>query len=244
MRSLLAMAAAALLALPAAAETVTVFAAASLKTALDEIAAGYSARMGDDVTVSFAGSSALARQIQAGAPADVFISANTDWMDRLEAEGRIAAGTRSDLLGNSIVLIAHGEVPATDDIAAALAQGRIAMALVEAVPAGIYGKAALTHMGLWDRVQTRVIQADNVRAALAFVALGEAPRGIVYATDAAVEPRVSVLATFPPDSHPPIVYPAALTADAGPEAAAFLDYLKGPEARAVFDRLGFSGPGD
>ena len=244
MRSLLAMAAAALLALPAAAETVTVFAAASLKTALDEIAAGYSARMGDDVTVSFAGSSALARQIQAGAPADVFISANTDWMDRLEAEGRIAAGTRSDLLGNSIVLIAHGEVPATDDIAAALAQGRIAMALVEAVPAGIYGKAALTHMGLWDRVQTRVIQADNVRAALAFVALGEAPRGIVYATDAAVEPRVSVLATFPPDSHPPIVYPAALTADAGPEAAAFLDYLKGPEARAGFDRLGFSGPGD
>lgn len=244
MRHFLASVAAALIALPAAADSVTVFAAASLKTAFDEITAGYGAVSEDEVTVSFAGSSALARQIQAGAPADVFVSANAAWMDVLEDEGLIDPASRDDLVGNSIVLIGHGDQPATDDIAGLLAEGRIAMALVDAVPAGIYGKAALESLGLWDNVAPRVVQADNVRAALAFVALGEAPRGIVYATDAAVEPRVTTLATFPGDSHPPIVYPAALTADAGPAAGAFLAYLRGPEARAVFDRLGFSGPGD
>ncbi|MFP4273750.1 MAG: molybdate ABC transporter substrate-binding protein [Paracoccaceae bacterium] len=231
---------------PAAAEGLTVFAAASLKTALQEIEAEWEDTTGTPLTVSLAGSSALARQILLGAPADIFISANADWMDRLDAEGLIAAGTRVELLSNRLVLIAHGPGEALDlgpdlDLALHLGEGRLAMALVEAVPAGIYGKAALHSLGLWNSVAPSVAQADNVRAALALVASGAAPLGIVYATDARAEDRVRVAAIFPERTHPPIVYPAAAIAG-GDEtlAAEFLAFLRDPAARAVFERQGFT----
>jgi molybdate transport system substrate-binding protein len=235
-----------LLSLPAAAEeAVTVFAAASLRTAMDEIAPGFEAATGHELTVSLAGSSALARQIQQGAPADVFLSANRDWMDVLEREGLIDADTRRGLLGNRLVLVAHDPQARTVDLRRVdfqelLDGGRLAMALVEAVPAGIYGKAALQSLGQWDAVAPRVAQADNVRAALALVSLGEAPYGIVYATDARADPGVTVVATFAQDSHPPIVYPVAAMRGAGPGTQAFLDHLQSPEARAVFTAQGFT----
>ena len=232
---------------PAAADEVTVFAAASLADALAEVEAGFEAATGHAVTVVAAGSSALARQIREGAPADVFVSASTDWMDAVEADGLVEPGTRVDLLGNRLVLVAAGTGAAPVDIgpgldlAALLGDGRLAMALVDAVPAGVYGKAALETLGLWEAVEGQVAQADNVRAALAFVATGEAPFGIVYATDAVAEPRVSVVGTFPEDSHPPIIYPAAaLAGRVGPAEAAFMAFLRGPEARAAFLRQGFS----
>jgi len=231
----------------AAAEGVTVFAAASLATALGEIGQRFEAATGQGVTVSLAGSSALARQIRQGAPADIFISASPEWMDTLEADGLIAEGSRFDLLGNTLVLAASGPQPGPVgigpglDLAGLLGEGRLAMALVDAVPAGVYGKAALESLGLWEDVEARVAQADNVRAALAFVASGAAPLGIVYGTDAAAEPDVAVIGTFPPATHPPIVYPAA--AIAGGDTALsepFLAYLRGPEARAAFERQGFT----
>ena len=225
---------------------ITVFAAASMTNAMAEIEERFEAETGHDLSVSLAGSSALARQIQQGAPADVFISANPGWMDALEEDGLLEPGTRFELLNNAIVLIAHGtdadevEIGPEMDLPALLADGKLAMALVDAVPAGIYGKAALEHLGLWETVAPQVVQADNVRAALALVSLGEAPYGIVYATDAVADDKVTVVATFPKDSHPPIVYPAADIAgrDTGAEAE-FLDYLRGPVARAAFERQGF-----
>ena len=237
-----------LLALPLrAAADVTVFAAASLTTALDRVAAAWTDQTGQRVTLSYAGSSALARQIQQGAPADIFISASTDWMDALAASGDLRADTRRDILGNTLVLIAHGKdarpvtLDATLDLPALLGEGRLAMALVDAVPAGIYGKAALTHLGLWDTTAPQVAQADNVRAALAFVARGEAPLGITYATDAAAEDNVTVIATFPADSHPPITYPAALTAQGdSPQALDFLTFLSSDTARAIWQAAGFT----
>lgn len=236
------------LALPATAraEQITVFAAASMMDALAEIETDFEAATGHDVVISFAGSSALARQIQQGAPADIFISANPDWMDVLERDGLIEPGSRFDLVGNTLVLIGHdlGAPPVTVgpdlDMTALLGDGRLAMALVDAVPAGIYGKAALTNLGLWQSVAPRVAETDNVRAALALVATGEAPFGIVYASDAAAEDRVTVVGTFPAGSHPPIVYPAAdLAGRDVPAEAAFLAYLRGPEARAALARQGF-----
>jgi molybdate transport system substrate-binding protein len=230
-----------------AAEEITVFAAASMTNALSEIEAGFEAATGHDLVVSLAGSSALARQIQQGAPADIFISASSDWMDTIEADGLIEDGSRFDLVGNSIVLVAFGpeagpvEIGPDLDLAGLLGDGRLAMALVDAVPAGVYGKAALESLGLWDGVEARVAQADNVRAALAFVATGEAPYGIVYATDAAAEHNVRIIGTFPADTHTPIVYPAADLANRDvPAEAEFLDYLRGPEARAAFERQGFT----
>lgn len=235
--------------LRAAADEVSVFAAASLGTALAEVADAWTAETGHRVILSHAGSSALARQIQAGAPADVFISASPDWMDALAASGDLRAGTRRDILGNRLVLVAHGAEAApvvldeTLDIAAMLGDGRLAMAMVDAVPAGIYGKAALTDLGLWDDVAPLVAQAENVRAALAFVARNEAPFGIVYATDAALEQDVSVIAVFPEHSHGPITYPAAITAHSdSPVAAAFLDHLSSDVARASWQAFGFSVP--
>ncbi|MBJ3776690.1 molybdate ABC transporter substrate-binding protein [Acuticoccus mangrovi] len=236
------------LAVPAAAsaDEVVVFAAASLKNALEDVADAWHEETGGTATISFAGSSALARQIQAGAPADVFISANVGWMDTLEEDDLIIADTRRDVLANSIVLIAADPdaAPVTlepgVDIAGLLDGGRLAMALVDAVPAGIYGKAALTSLGVWDDVAPQVAQADNVRAALALVARGEAPYGIVYATDAAAEPAVKVVATFPADTHPPIIYPAALTTGTDdPDAADFLDFMSSPAAAPLFERQGF-----
>ncbi|GAW33609.1 molybdate-binding periplasmic protein precursor [Roseovarius sp. A-2] len=231
----------------ARAEVVTVFAAASLTTAMAEIETGFEALTGHDLAVSLAGSSALARQIQQGAPADVFLSANPGWMDTLEIDGLIAQGTRRDLLRNTLVLIAHDaqhppvEIVPDMDLAAMLGDDRLAMALVEAVPAGIYGKAALESLGQWEATAPRVAQSNNVRGALALVALGEAPYGIVYATDAAVEDAVSVIGTFPAETHPPIVYPmAGIAGHEGAAQSALLDYLQGAEARAAFARQGFA----
>lgn len=231
----------------AAAEEITVFAAASMTNALAEIETNFEAATGHDLVVSLAGSSALARQIQQGAPADIFISASTDWMDMIEADGLIEEGSRFDLLGNTIVLVAFGteaepvEIGPDLDLAGLLGDGRLAMALVDSVPAGVYGKAALESLGLWGNVEAQVAQADNVRAALAFVATGEAPYGIVYATDAAAEDNVTIVGTFPADSHPPIVYPAADLANRDFSAEAeFLEYLQGPEARAAFEGQGFT----
>lgn len=233
---------------PAPAEPLTVFAAASTRTALDEAIAEFEGATGHQVSVSYAGSSTLARQILLGAPADLFLSASPDWMDVLDREGRIVPGTRRDLLTNVLVLVAHGQMDPFDpaeppDLPERLGAGRLAMALPDAVPAGIYGKAALTSMGLWHSLSHRVAPTDNVRAALALVALGEAPFGIVYGTDAASEPRVSVVHRFADDSHPPIVYP--LAAVAGRESEATLDllrFLAGTTARAVFLRHGFGVP--
>ncbi|MDO6584342.1 molybdate ABC transporter substrate-binding protein [Salipiger sp. 1_MG-2023] len=235
---------AALLAVTAAAaqaETVTVFAAASLKTAMDDISAAYTAATGNTARVSLAGSSALARQIEAGAPADVFISANQQWMDVLQGEGLIDPDTRRDLLGNRLVLIGQGapvEITPTLDLPGLLGEGKLAMALVDSVPAGIYGKAALTSLGLWEAVAPQVAQVDNVRAALALVAAGEAPLGITYATDAVAEPRVVVLGSFPESSHAPIVYPVAAIAEGDP--LDFLTFLQGAQARAAFEAQGFA----
>ena len=235
---------------PAAAERVTVFAAASLMTALDEVAVRFEAETGHEVTLSYAGSSVLARQVARGAPADVVISANPGWMDWLEDEGLIAQGTRAAILGNRLALIAHGhraapaEIGPGTDLAALVGQGRLAMALVDAVPAGIYGKAALTRLGQWGALRPRVVQTDNVRAALKLVSIGEAGFGVVYATDAMADPAVALVGLFPEDSHPPIRYPAAAVAGrAGPAARAFLAHLQGPGAAAIFERHGFSVPG-
>lgn len=230
----------------AAAEPLVVFAAASLKTALDEIAVRFSrdaARPGP--RLSYAGTPALARHIEQGAPADVFISADADWMDYLEARNLIRPGTRLDLLGNSIVLVAPRGAGAValdnpGELARTLGQGRLAIADVSAVPAGRYGKAALEKLGLWGVVRDRLAQTENVRAALLFVSRGEAALGLVYGTDAAADPSVRVAASFPPDSHPPIVYPAAaIRASVNPDAAAFLAYLKGAQATEIFERRGF-----
>ncbi|WP_342109015.1 molybdate ABC transporter substrate-binding protein [Methylobacterium sp. SI9] len=240
--------------LPAQAdEPVVVFAAASLKNALDDATAAWAKQTGKTVRISYAGSNALAKQIEAGAPADLFISADQAWMDHVERAGLLKPGTRSDLLRNALVLIAPGPKRSASDPQVALAPdlgttlskllsgGKLAMATIDAVPAGKYGKAALTKLGAWDAVKGQVAQADNVRAALLLVARGEAPLGIVYATDAAADPSVQVLATFPADSHPPIVYPAAVIKDsANPDATVLLGYLRGPAARGAFERQGFS----
>lgn len=227
-----------------AAPEVLVFAAASLKPALDDVARQWQARTGTRPTVSYAATSTLARQIQRGAPADIFVSANRDWMDVLERNGSIRRETRQDLLGNRLVLIGHGRsLPAMKigELPDRLDGGRLAMALVDAVPAGIYGRQALKALGVWDRVARRVVQADNVRAALAYVARGEAPFGVVYATDAAASDRVSVVAAFPASSHRPIAYPAALTSrPANGKAEAFYAHLFSAAARPLFERQGFT----
>lgn len=230
----------------AQADQVTVFAAASMKNAMEDVSDKFKEATGHDLAVSLAGSSALARQIQQGAPADLFVSANPGWMDTLEEDGLINPETRFDLLGNAIVLVAHGEADSVDigpdlDLTGMLGENRLAMAMIDSVPAGIYGKAALENLGLWDAVAPRVAQADNVRAALALVATGEAPLGIVYATDAAADDKVSVIGTFPADSHPPIVYPAAAVAGHdNPAVSELLEFLRTPAARAAFETQGFT----
>lgn len=236
-----------LAALPARADDITVFAAASLKTALDRIVATQTATSGDKIVVSYAGSSKLAQQIKEGAPADIFISASTDWMDDLAKADEIDAASRVDLLGNRLVLVsAKADAPKVElndrtDLAGMLDGGKLAMAMVESVPAGVYGKQALTRLGLWASVEPHVAQAENVRAALTLVAAGEAPLGVVYATDAHAEPKVSVVATFPEDSHDPITYPAAITKHGAGKApvAAFFQTLQGSDAAAVFKSEGF-----
>jgi len=230
---------------PAAAETLTVFAAASLKDALDENVRAYQVGTGDKIVVSYAASSALAKQIESGAPADLFISADLDWMDYLERRGLVKVDTRRNLLRNRLVLIAPADsrisvkIEPGFPLARVLGDGRLAMANPDAVPAGKYGKAALEALGVWKDVAPKVVGAENVRAALVLVSRGEAPLGIVYRTDAAVEPKVRILAEFPENSHPPIIYPAAVTTAGRSAAGAFLESLSKPAARAVFRKYGF-----
>ncbi len=222
-----------------AGERVTVFAAASLKGALDEVVAEWSEQSGHSVDISYAGSSVLARQILQGAPADLFISANPDWMDVVEKRGLLMAGTRQDLLGNRLVLIgAKPEKTDWVDLADDLGDRPFAMALTNAVPAGIYGKAALISLGVWDDLAGQVAQTDNVRTALALVALQEAPFGIVYATDAQAEPRVHVLNFVPQDSHPDIRYPVAILRHSL-AIEALLAFLSQEETMSVFQQHGF-----
>lgn len=238
--------AAALIALaPAAhADEITIFAAASLKDALDGVAAQWQeSHPGDTVVISYAGSSQLAKQVQQGAPADLFISASSEWMDAVEKSGDIDAATRKDLLGNTLVLVGTGTPAAAPvtDLPALLGEHKLAMALVDSVPAGQYGKQALEHLGLWSKVESHVAQADNVRAALKLVATAEAPLSIVYGSDAVAEKGVGVIATFPEDSHDKITYPAAVTKSADtPQAAAFLDSLTQEPAKSIFESQGFT----
>ncbi|GJE16132.1 molybdate ABC transporter substrate-binding protein [Methylobacterium marchantiae] len=231
-----------------AAETATVFAAASLKNALDNAGKAFTARSGVAVTASYAASSALARQIESGAPADLFASADLEWMEYLAKKNLIRPETRVNLLGNRIVVVAPrdagtDEVPFTaEGFAAALGpDGRLATGEVHSVPIGKYAKAAFEKLGLWKGLQPRLAQADNVRAALLLVSRGEAPLGVVYESDARSDPGVKVVGVFPADSHPPVVYPFAVTAEArGNGAAAFLDFLKSAEARPYFEAQGFT----
>ncbi|MFM1989367.1 MAG: hypothetical protein RJA99_2324 [Pseudomonadota bacterium] len=229
----------------------TVFAAASLKEALDAAAGAWAKRAGTRPVIAYAASSALARQIDQGAPADVFLSADEDWMDWVAKRNLLRAGTRVTLLSNRLVLVAP--VAATAPVlrlapgvplAAALGtDGRLALGDVAAVPAGRYAKAALEALGAWQPVAGRLAQTESVRAALALVARGEAPLGVVYATDARAEPRVRVVDTFPESTHPPIVYPAAILAGArSPRAQPFVDFLRSPEGQAVFAAHGFGPP--
>jgi len=223
-----------------------IFAAASLKDALDAVNAEWVKNGGKPAVISYAASSTLAKQIEEGAPADIFISADQDWMNYLAEKKLIDVATRIDLLGNDLVLIAPKDSTASIDIAPPfdlaklLGDGKLAMANTDSVPAGKYGKAALTKLGIWDSVKGKIAQADNVRAALQFVARGEAPLGIVYGTDAKADANVKVLGVFPEDSHPPIVYPVAVLAKAtNPDARAFEAFLKGSAARSVFEAQGF-----
>ena len=231
--------------IPASAD-VTVFAAASLKDALDEIAAPKPGRPGGKIAISYAASSALAQQISRGAPADIFISADLDWMDHIEKQGLVKKGTRVNLLSNRLVLVAPADSKSSFTIgskfalASLLGDRRLAMADPDYVPAGKYGRAALKKLGVWQEVSVRVARAENVRAALAFVARGEAPYGIVYRTDALAERNVRVIGEFAASLHPPIIYPAAIVASSrSADAGGFLAYLRSPAAGAVWERHGF-----
>ena len=223
-----------------------VFAAASLKTALDAIATDWQKASGKRAVLSYAASSALARQIKSGAPADIFISADLDWMDWLQQRNLIDTASRETLLDNSLVLVAPAnskiefKIAPGADLAAALGNSRLAVGEVNSVPAGKYAKEALEKLGMWRSVANKLAPSSDVRSALNFVARGEAQLGIVYATDAKAEPRVKVVDTFPPNSHAPILYPAALTAASrNPDAKTFLAYLRSSTAVSEFTAQGF-----
>jgi molybdate transport system substrate-binding protein len=231
------------------ARPLTVFAAASLKEAFDEIAAAFAAQQrGERPVIAYAASSALARQIESGAPADVFVSADLDWMDVLDRAGLLLPGTRRNIAGHALVLVAPADRPVRlapapgFALVAAVHGGRLALADPVSVPAGRYARAALTALGVWPAVAPHVAPAENVRVALALVARGEAPLGVVYATDAHDDPRVMVAGTFPAATHPPIVYPAAAVTGAQPAARAFLAFLGTAQAQAILARHGFVAP--
>jgi molybdate transport system substrate-binding protein len=226
--------------------SILVFAAASMKNALDDIDAAFTKQSGITVVASYDASSALMKQIEQGAPADVFISADLKWMDYGSQKKLIDDKTRVNLLGNTLVLIAgkgsklgNVTINSSLDLAGFAGEGRIATGDVRAVPVGIYAKNALQKLGLWDAVEPKLAMVGNVRAALVLVARGEAPLGIVYATDAKVEPAVKIIAAFPDDSHEPVVYPVAATPSAKPVAALYLSFLRSSTARGIFERYGF-----
>jgi molybdate transport system substrate-binding protein len=228
-------------------KSILVFAAASMKNALDEVDAAFAKQSGINVVASYDASSALMKQIEQGAPADVYISADQQWMDYGSERKLIDDSTRVNLLGNKLVLIAAKESKLSDvtigpglDLAKLAGDGRIATGDVRAVPVGLYAKAALQKLGLWDAAAPKLAMVGNVRAALVLVARGEAPLGIVYATDAKVEPAVKIIGVFPDDSHEPIVYPAAAIANAKPAAKFYLDFLRSAAARSIFESFGFS----
>jgi molybdate transport system substrate-binding protein len=235
--------------LPALAQetTLTVFAAASMKNALDDVDAAFTAKTGIGIVVSYAASSALAKQIEQGAPADIFVSADTDWMDYAVSRKTIAERTRVNLLGNNIVLIAPKDskiAPVTIgpgfDLANLADAGKIVTGDVKAVPVGKYAKAALEKLGAWEAAAAKFAMAESVRATLTLVARGEAVLGIVYATDARIEPNVKVVGAFPADSHPAILYPVAATVTAKPKTADYLAFLRSPAAKTIFERYGFT----
>ena len=227
-------------------KNLTVFAAASMKNALDDVDAAYTAKTGVKVAASYAASSTLAKQIEQGAPADIFVSADTDWMDYAISKKNINEPSRVNLLGNSIVLIAPKDSKIDNvsiaqgfDLAKLAGDGKIATGDVKSVPVGKYAKAALEKLGSWTAAEPKFAMAESVRAALALVARGEAVLGIVYSTDAKVEPGVKIVGTFPADSHPPIIYPVAATATAKPDAAGYLAFLKTSAAKTIFEKYGF-----
>jgi molybdate transport system substrate-binding protein len=223
-----------------------VFAAASLTNVLDEIGHTYSQETGQEVKFSYAASSTLARQLEAGAQADIFFAADTEWMDYLQARSLIVPVSRRNLLGNQLVLVAPADskielkIAPGFALAAALGQDRLALGDPDSVPAGKYARAALTTLGVWNQVADKLVRADSVRTALAFVDRGEAPLGIVYQTDALIDKHVRMVDTFADNTHPPIVYPIALTSNATASAARFIDYLRNPTSQTTFKKYGFS----
>jgi molybdate transport system substrate-binding protein len=248
---LLALTSLCVLAVPAAAsaeeKSLTVFAAASMKNALDDVDAAFTAKTGVKITASYAASSVLAKQIDQGAPADIFVSADTDWMDYATAKQTVNEATRTNLLGNSIVLIAPKDSQIGNvtigpgfDLAKLAGSGKIATGDVSSVPVGKYAKVALETLGAWQTAAPKFAMAESARAALTLVARGEAALGIVYATDAKVEPGVKIVSIFPADSHPAIIYPVAATTSAGPRATDYLTFLHSLVAKAIFERYGFT----
>jgi len=228
-------------------KSITVFAAASMKNALDDVDAAFTKKSGIKVVASYDASSALMKQIDAGAPADVFVSADLKWMDYGAQKKVIKDDTRVNLLGNTLVLIAakdskidHVDIKPGFDLAKLAGDGRIATGDVKAVPVGIYAQAALQKLGVWDKVEPKMAMTQNVRAALTLVARGEAPLGIVYSTDAKVEPGVKIVATFPENSHDPIIYPVAATVTAKPETTVYLAFLRSAAAKTIFEHYGFA----
>ena len=228
-------------------KTLTVFAAASMKNALDDVDAAYTKKTGVKIVASYAASSTLMKQIEQGAPADVFVSADLDWMDYGSKKKVIKDDTRVNLLGNKIVLIApkdskidHVTIGPGFDLAKLAGDGRVTTGDVKSVPVGKYAKAALEKLGAWTAVEPKMAMAESVRAALALVARGEAVLGIVYETDAKVEPNVKIVGVFPEDSHPPIIYPVAATVTAKPDATDYLAFLRSPDAKTIFEKYGFT----
>jgi molybdate transport system substrate-binding protein len=232
----------------AAEDTITVFAAASMKNALDDADEVFTKTTGIKVTASYAASYALAKQIEQGAPADVFVSADLKWMDYLADKKLIKQDTRMNLLGNRLVLIVPADSKRANvtiakgfDLAKLAGDGRIAVADTKAVPAGLYAKAALESLGAWAAAEPKLAQAENVRATLAFVARGETPVGIVYETDARIEPKVKIIGTFPDGSYPPATYPVAeLTTSKSAAVGKYLAFLRAQGAKAIFEKYGFS----
>ena len=232
---------------PAHAENVNVFAAASLKTALDEVAKAWKTQSGKDIVATYGSTGTLAKQIAEAAPADIFISADLAWMDDVAKKNLIKPDSRKNLVGNTLVLVAATgadlkiDLAKGSNLAAALGDGKLAVGDVKSVPAGKYAKAALENLGLWTSVESNLVMQENVRSALALVARGEAKLGIVYGSDSVAEPKVQVIANFPEASHAPIVYPAAIIASStNPDSSTFLDFLFSGEAQLIFKANGFT----